>query len=95
MPDNKSNTPYDPPCAGCGMHTLTPNEYHPYAACILFQAGMKADEVRLTSKRLWRMENGNNNTSRCAVCDGSGNISAVQKTGGTTGYGWYPMPRMR
>ena len=37
---------YDPPCAECGMHTLTPREYHPYAACFMFKAGMKTADVR-------------------------------------------------
>lgn len=34
------------PCAGCGMQTNTPREYHPHAACLMFRACHNADEVR-------------------------------------------------
>ena len=32
-------------CHGCGMTTATPNEYHPHAACLMFQACHNGDVV--------------------------------------------------
>lgn len=33
-------------CAGCGMHTETPREYHSWAVCELFKATHNSDSVR-------------------------------------------------
>lgn len=33
-------------CQECGMVVKTANEYHPYAACLLFRACGNGDEVR-------------------------------------------------
>lgn len=34
------------PCAACGMQTLKPNEYHPFAACVMYQKLRNANVVR-------------------------------------------------
>lgn len=33
-------------CAECGMVTLTPNEYHPFAACLMFKSCHDSAVVR-------------------------------------------------
>lgn len=35
-----------PPCGLCGMETKTPDEYHPYAACMMFLQTRDVDTVR-------------------------------------------------
>ncbi|MEO0467601.1 MAG: hypothetical protein AAF216_13755 [Pseudomonadota bacterium] len=32
-------------CFNCGMHTNSPAEYHPYAACLMFEAARDGDTV--------------------------------------------------
>jgi hypothetical protein len=33
-------------CGACGMRTRHPREYHPYAACLMFEACHDAEKVR-------------------------------------------------
>jgi hypothetical protein len=33
-------------CGGCGMVVNTPNEYHPWAFCVMFKATHNGDAVR-------------------------------------------------
>lgn len=32
-------------CAKCGMHVAGPRDYHPHAACLMFQACRNGNEV--------------------------------------------------
>jgi hypothetical protein len=33
-------------CAGCGMITLSPTEYHPFGACAMFKILLSSDQAR-------------------------------------------------
>jgi hypothetical protein len=37
-------------CAQCGMLTLSPSDYHPYAACVMFTHLRQSDKVESNLK---------------------------------------------
>lgn len=52
-------------CAECGM-TVEPNEYHPYAACLMFKACYSAEVVRANLNAV--LEYGQQTAPACEIC---------------------------